>query len=141
MVPGNTGVTLQVSRQVSRQDTGGAATCPVRDVIDRVGDKWSVMLVVQLQGGPLRFSALLRGTEGISRRMLTRTLRLLERDGLVGRTVLPTTPPQVSYALTPLGASLVEPLDALAAWAVAHRDEVQAARDDFDARPAAASTA
>ena len=131
MVPGDNGVTVQVSRP----EPGGAVTCPVRDVIDRVGDKWSVLLVVQLRDGPVRFSALLRGTEGISRRMLTRTLRLLERDGLVARTVVPTTPPQVSYALSPLGRSLVEPLDALSAWAVVHREAVQAARDEFDARP------
>ncbi len=130
MVLGDSGVTLQVR-----------ATCPVRDVIDRVGDKWSVLLVVQLREGPVRFSALLRGTEGISRRMLTRTLRLLERDGLVGRTVVPTTPPQVSYALTPLGVSLVGPLDALTAWALEHRDDVQGSRERFDSRPDAAATA
>lgn len=137
MVPGNSRVTLQASAS----EGGGPASCPVRDVIDRVGDKWSVLLVVQLRHGPVRFSALLRGTDGISRRMLTRTLRLLERDGLVGRTVVPTTPPQVSYALTPLGLSLVGPLDALSAWAMDHRDAVQAARDEFDSRPDAAATA
>lgn len=137
MVPGHSGVTLQVSRP---HHPGSPVGCPVRDVIDRVGDKWSVMLVVQLRDGPVRFSALLRGTEGISRRMLTRTLRLLERDGLVARTVVPTTPPQVSYSLTPLGASLVGPLDALTAWALDHRGAVQSARDEFDARPDAGGT-
>ena len=126
MTTGHTAVTSQVS----------APGCPVRDVIDRVGDKWSVMLVVQLRDGPVRFSALLRGTDGISRRMLTRTLRLLERDGLVERTVVPTTPPQVSYGLTPLGRSLVEPLDALTAWALAHRGDVEGARVAYDTRPA-----
>lgn len=126
MVPGHTGVTAQV-------DGPSAATCPVRDVIDRVGDKWSVLLVVQLRDGPRRFSALLRATDGISRRMLTRTLSLLERDGLVSRTVHPTRPPQVDYDLTPLGHALAGPLDALTAWAVQNRDQVQAAREAFDA--------
>ncbi len=110
-----------------------AAGCPVRDVLDRVGDKWSVLLIVQLQRGPRRFTELLRGTEGLSRRMLTRTLRLLERDGLVTRTVFPTAPPQVEYALTSLGHSLAGPLDALSSWAVDHRAEVERARAVFDA--------
>lgn len=123
--PGSTGV------------TAGVASCPVRDVLERVGDKWSVLLVGQLADGPLRFSALLRRTDGLSQRMLTRTLRLLERDGLVSRHVEPTTPPQVSYRLTDLGRSLAGPLDALTAWAVEHRAEVQAARAVFDARPPA----
>ncbi len=126
MLPGHTDVTVQV-------DEGVPATCPVRDVIDRVGDKWSVMLVVQLRDGPRRFSTLLRSTDGISRRMLTRTLRLLQRDGLVSRTVHPTSPPQVDYDLTPLGHALAGPLDVLTAWAVQNRHEVQAAREAFDA--------
>jgi len=129
-----------VTTQVTGPPDLGAApgTCPVRDVIDRVGDKWSVLLVVQLRGGPRRFSVLLRSTEGISRRMLTRTLRLLERDGLVSRSVRPSTPPQVAYDLTPLGHALAGPLDALTAWAVDNRAQVQAARAAFDAREAQA---
>jgi DNA-binding HxlR family transcriptional regulator len=106
--------------------------CPVRDVLERVGDKWSVLLVAQLQAGPQRFSALLRGTEGLSQRMLTRTLRLLERDGLIAREVRPTTPPQVTYSLTPLGAGLADALTALTRWAVEHRDDVAAARAAYD---------
>lgn len=102
--------------------------CPVRDVIDRVGDKWSVLLITQLTERPLRFSALLRGTEGLSQRMLTRTLRLLERDGLVRRSVASTTPPQVTYSLTPLGRSLASALDPLTHWAFHNRAAVQAAR-------------
>lgn len=136
MVPGHTQVTTQVT---GPPDLGaGPAVCPVRDVIDRVGDKWSVLLVVQLREGPRRFSVLLRSTEGISRRMLTRTLRLLERDGLVSRSVRPTTPPQVAYDLTPLGHALAGPLDALTTWAVDNRAQVQAARAAFDARDAQA---
>ncbi len=108
--------------------------CPVRTVIERVGDKWSVLLIDRLAGGPQRFGVLARTVEGISRNMLARSLRLLERDGLVTRTVHPTVPPTVEYALTDLGRSLVPPLNALAAWAVAHRELVQAARADFDRR-------
>jgi DNA-binding HxlR family transcriptional regulator len=122
---------LRVPRDVDAATTSDAA-CPVRDVLERVGDKWSVLVVAQLADGPRRFSALLRGTDGLSQRMLTRTLRLLERDGLVDRTVAPTTPPQVSYALTPLGGGLAHALGPLTTWAVDHRDEVRTARAAWD---------
>ncbi len=111
--------------------------CPVRDVLERVGDKWSVLLVVELMPGPRRFSELRRAVEGISARMLTRTLRLLERDGLVERTVFDTVPPSVEYRITPLGADLARPLEALTQWAVANRAAVEASRAAFDARAAA----
>lgn len=124
MAPGNIEVTLQVET--------AADGCPIRDVIERIGDKWSVMIVVRLQDGPVRFSGLLRGIDGISRRMLTRTLRLLERDGLVHRRVFPTTPPSVEYSLTDLGRGLAGTLDAVSAWAVAHRDDVEDARRRYD---------
>ena len=107
--------------------------CKIREIIDRVGDKWSMLVLNILGDGPQRFSALRRAIEGISQRMLTRTLRLLERDGLVRRTVYPTVPPQVEYALTPLGCTLQEPVRALAAWAGGHQAEVLAARARFDA--------
>ena len=87
---------------------------------------------MKLADGPVRFNALLRAVEGISQRMLTRTLRNLERDGLVSRTVTPTVPPRVDYALTQLGASLREPVDALGDWAVANREAIAAARVRFD---------
>lgn len=106
--------------------------CPVRDVIDRVGDKWSTLLIAQLAARPARFSALLRGTDGLSQRMLTRTLRLLERDGLVEREVAPTRPPQVTYSLTPLGTSLAAAVEPLVDWAVAHRNDIATARSRFD---------
>jgi len=121
VAPGNTRETPQVE------------PCPVRDVLERVGDKWSVLLVVHLRAGPARFSALLRAVDGISRRMLTRTLRLLERDGLVAREVFPTTPPSVEYSLTELGRALAEPLDALSEWAMTHRARVEDARLRYDA--------
>jgi len=104
----------------------------VREVLNRVGDKWSVLIVALLQQGPQRFSELKRAIEGISQRMLTLTLRGLERDGLVTRTVFPSVPPRVDYALTPLGETLLEPVLALAAWAGEHREDIQAARDRFD---------
>lgn len=104
----------------------------VREVLSLVGDKWSVLVVTLLGGGAKRFSELRRMIEGISQRMLTLTLKGLERDGLVTRTVFPTIPPRVEYALTPLGETLIEPVRALSAWASAHRPEIQAARNRYD---------
>ena len=105
-----------------------------REILNRVGDKWSVLVVVLLGASPHRFNALKRTLAGISQRMLTTTLRGLERDGLVKRTVHPTNPPQVDYALTKLGQSLLGPVSVLAVWAQGHRAEVQRARDAFDRR-------
>jgi DNA-binding HxlR family transcriptional regulator len=114
-------------------DTCSAATCQtVTEVLARVGDKWTMQVVMTLGDGPVRFNALRRAVEGISQRMLTRTLRGLERDGLISRTVTPTVPPRVDYALTPLGRSLVEPVSALGEWAVANRERIAAARERFD---------
>lgn len=108
--------------------------CPaVRDVLSLVGDKWSVLVVFNLRAGPKRFMELRRSIEGISQRMLTLTLRNLERDGLVTRTVFPTTPPSVEYALAPLGDTLVEPIVGLAGWAHANREAIRAARERYDA--------
>lgn len=104
-----------------------------REVLNRVGDKWSMFVISLLGDGPMRFSELRRSIEGISQRMLTRTVRGLERDGLVTRTVFPTVPPRVDYALTPLGRTLLEPVQVLVAWAQTHRQEIQDARDRFDA--------
>ncbi|MET0412454.1 MAG: helix-turn-helix domain-containing protein [Polyangiaceae bacterium] len=103
-----------------------------RDILDRVGDKWSVLVVVLLGEGAQRFSALKRALDGISQRMLTATLRGLERDGLVKRTVHPTNPPQVEYELTPIGRTLLEPVKVLAVWAQGHRAQIYAARATFD---------
>jgi len=106
-----------------------------REILNRVGDKWSVLVVVLLGEGTQRFSALKRAIVGISQRMLTATLRGLERDGLVKRTVYATNPPQVDYTLTKLGRTLLAPVRVLAVWAQGHRAEVQRARDAFDRRP------
>ncbi|MEU8313986.1 helix-turn-helix domain-containing protein [Micromonospora sp. NPDC049033] len=97
--------------------------CPVTDLLRRMGDKWTLLLITLLGRRPHRFNELHRAVEGISPRMLTRTLRALESDGLVEREVFPTLPPSVEYRLTPLGVSLLEPLSALAGWAVAHHAE------------------
>ncbi len=102
--------------------------CPVTDVLRRVGDKWTVLVVVVLGQRPYRFNELHRGIPGISQRMLTRTLRGLEEDGLVARTVFPTVPPGVEYALTELGRLLLGPLSAVADWAVEHQDEIARSR-------------
>jgi DNA-binding HxlR family transcriptional regulator len=109
------------------------AACPaVRDVLHRVGDKWSVQIVALLGDGTMRFSELRRSIEGISQRMLTLTLRGLERDGLVTRTVFPTIPPRVDYELTTLGETLLEPIQGLAEWADKYRTSIQTARAKFD---------
>lgn len=113
---------------------GDLTQCPVRDVIDRVGDKWSVLLLLELSAGPHRFMALRRALPDISQRMLTKSLRQLERDGLVSRTVYPTKPPRVDYALTPLGRSLFDTLGGLVRWADSHHGEIREARQAFDRR-------
>ncbi|WP_327139473.1 winged helix-turn-helix transcriptional regulator [Nocardia sp. NBC_01327] len=102
--------------------------CPVTDVLRRIGDKWSVLILALLGRRNYRFNELHRSIEGISQRMLTRTLRSLELDGLVTRTVFPTLPPTVEYSLTPLGETLLTPLSALADWAVTHTPDITAAR-------------
>jgi DNA-binding HxlR family transcriptional regulator len=107
--------------------------CPATDLLRRVGDKWTLLILVLLGGRPHRFNELHRSVEGISQRMLTRTLRALERDGLAARTVYPTVPPSVEYDLTPLGRTLLHPLSTLADWAVRHGPEVAAARSRHDA--------
>jgi len=106
----------------------------VSEVLDRVGDKWSVLVVVTLGDGPKRFNELRRSIASISQRMLTLTLRGLERDGLVTRTVFPTIPPRVDYELTELGLSLLQPVRALGGWARENRARILQARLRFDAK-------
>jgi DNA-binding HxlR family transcriptional regulator len=104
----------------------------ISDVLARVGDKWSVLVVSRLGDGPKRFNELRRAIEGISQRMLTLTLRGLERDGLVTRTVFPTVPPRVDYALTGLGRDLLQPVSALGQWAIRNQSKMEKARARFD---------
>lgn len=118
-------------------DVRDTASCEIRDLLDRLADKWSLMVVEVLGERRLRFGELHRTIEGISQRMLTLTLRHLERDGLVLRTVHPVVPPRVDYELTPLGRSLLTIIDPLVAWTREHHAEIVAARTVFDARPQA----
>ena len=110
----------------------GAGCQALAEILGRIGDKWTILVVGALSAGPRRFNELKRRVDGISQRMLTRTLRGLERDGFVLRTVYPTVPPSVEYALTELGHSLRCPLDELAAWAREHQRQINAARTEFD---------
>ena len=106
----------------------------VASVLSRVGDKWSVFVIMNLSDGPKRFNELKRMINGISQRMLTLTLRGLERDGLVTRTIFPTIPPRVDYELTDLGRGLQQPVKALGQWAMDHLMQIEAARKQFDRR-------
>jgi DNA-binding HxlR family transcriptional regulator len=119
----------------SRGSDGLQNDCkPVTDILVRIGDKWSVLIIMMLGSGTKRFNEMRRMVHGISQRMLTLTLRGLERDGLVKRTVFPTVPPRVDYELTDLGRSLLVPISGLGEWAFANRTIVEAARERFDAQ-------
>lgn len=111
-----------------------AAACPSRQALDRIADRWTTLIIRQLAERPYRFGELRRAIDGISQKMLTQTLRGLERDGLVSRRVLPTMPVAVEYALTPLGETLIAPMAAIHAWAEAHVPEMLAARRAYEAQ-------
>ena len=111
-----------------------AASCRARGILGRIGDKWAVYVVDRLGDGPRRFSELLRGIDGITARMLTVTLRGLERDGILTRTVHAAVPPRVDYALTPLGRTLCEAIGQLVNWADTHLPEIEAAQAAYDGR-------
>jgi len=109
--------------------------CPSRDLLDRIGDKWTVLVLGELgKQGTCRFTELRKQLAGVSEKMLTQTLRALERDGMVRRTVYPTVPVRVEYDLTPLGETLREPLRSLTDWSVRHIEDVLTAREEYDAR-------
>jgi DNA-binding HxlR family transcriptional regulator len=114
------------------------AACPTRQVLNRISDRWSMLVILALEDGTLRFSELRRRVEGVTQKMLTQTLRALERDGLVEREAIATVPVTVRYTLTPLGHSLAGAVAPVRDWACGHIEEVQRARARFDARPAPA---
>ncbi|HKE40357.1 MAG TPA: helix-turn-helix domain-containing protein [Casimicrobiaceae bacterium] len=116
---------------VRRIDTSADDCQAVAETLDRIGDKWTVLVVGALEQGPLRYNEIRRAVDGISQRMLTLTLKGLERDGLVHRTMYPTIPPRVDYELTELGRKLMAPLRSLYDWAVKHRPAMLAARKKF----------
>ncbi|MCB8968900.1 MAG: helix-turn-helix domain-containing protein [Chloroflexota bacterium] len=109
------------------------SNCPTRQVLDRIGDKWTALIIGLLEEGPQRFSALQRNIGGISQKMLTQTLRNLERDGLVNRVLYAEVPPRVEYTLTPLGETLCTPLAVIRNWAEEHIEEISAAQTAYDA--------
>jgi DNA-binding HxlR family transcriptional regulator len=111
--------------------------CQVRQILDRIADKWSLLTIALLEGRSMRFTELKRAIDGVSQRMLTVTLRQLERDGLVRRTVHPVVPPRVDYALTPLGATLHRTVQALVVWTEEHQNEIAAAHEAYDTRATA----
>jgi len=132
----NTGVTVEVTAPDTRPGCEQAhnedPACTVRQVLDRVGGKWSIGILVEASNGPVRFTELERSLDGISRRMLTLTLRNLERDGLIERTVHPTVPPKVEYSATPMARELYDSLVTLTSWAERHREEIAASREAYD---------
>ncbi|HWQ07780.1 MAG TPA: helix-turn-helix domain-containing protein [Holophaga sp.] len=113
---------------------GRSCQCAVRDVLDRISDRWSLLVLLRLEPGTLRFSDLRRAVGDISQRMLSQTVRRLEEEGLVGREVHPTVPPRVDYSLTELGRSLLVPVRHLVAWAETNHAQVRAARARFRSR-------
>ncbi len=127
-------VTAQIPPVDLRLPDVFAADCPTRQMLDRIGDKWTVLVVQVLDQGPMRFNGLKRRIGGVSQKMLAQTLKALERDGLVSRHVFATTPVTVEYALTPLGRTLVGALTPLIAWSEGKIGDVTAARSAFDAR-------
>lgn len=123
--------------QPERSYDAFSAFCPSRRVLDTIGDKWASLVIAALgQDGRLRYTELSRRVEGVSQKMLTQTVRSLERDGLLTRTVTPSVPVRTDYELTPLGRSLLGTICLLKEWAEQHMDEVDAARATYDARPA-----
>jgi DNA-binding HxlR family transcriptional regulator len=127
-----TGSRIGSALKAYKQKDGLPGNCPIRDVLDRIGDKWSTLLVLTLAERPHRFGELRRAVFDISQRMLTQTLRELQRDGLITRKVHPTTPPSVEYALTAIGRSLLDPLSHLIRWADVHHAAIRTARSEFE---------
>ncbi|HWD05592.1 MAG TPA: helix-turn-helix domain-containing protein [Amycolatopsis sp.] len=129
MCQGNTAV----PDQVTTIDPAKLDACTVLEVLNRISGKWAIGILMETTGGPVRFTELERAVAGISRRMLTLTLRNLERDGLLVRTVYPTVPPRVEYEATPMARELYATFSGLVEWAQRHREEIALAREVYDA--------
>ena len=114
-----------------------AAACPTRQILDRIGDKWAVLILILIRDEPMRFNALRRAIEGISQKMLSQVLKSLERDGLIKRRVFATVPVTVEYSITPLGQTLAAAVDPLRDWAEENLKEVQSAQRRYDAQRSA----
>ncbi len=121
-----------MSATASQHPDFDASRCPVRDVLDQIGDKWTLLILLTLVATPARFSAIQRAVPDISKRMLSQTLRNLERNGMITRQVFATKPPSVQYAMAPLGEALLEPMSQLVKWAEDHHRHIRAARERFD---------
>ncbi|RGA02884.1 transcriptional regulator [Microbispora triticiradicis] len=128
----------QRREEARRRYDAYVATCPSRQLLDALSDKWVSLVLTALARGSLRYSELARTIAGVSQKMLTQTLRTMERDGLVSRTVTPSVPVRVDYRLTPLGENLMPLMEAIKNWAEIHMEDVEAAREAYDRRPAAA---
>jgi DNA-binding HxlR family transcriptional regulator len=127
--------TAEARRAKQREEYNAfVADCPSRQLLDRLSDKWVGLVIQSLAAGPRRYSEVARDVAGVSQKMLTQTLRTLERDGLAERTVTPSVPVRVDYRLTDLGRSLLPVMRAVTVWAEQHMDDVRAARGEFDAR-------
>lgn len=130
-----------VDTRTCARERGDDEVCgAISDMLARIGDKWSLLIVTTLGEGPLRFNELRRRITDISQKMLSSTLKVLERDGLVTRTVIPSVPPQVEYGLTEFGRELLEPVSALAQWTAENTQRIMAARATYDARSDSRST-
>jgi DNA-binding HxlR family transcriptional regulator len=127
----NTGVTVGAV-VMGAADSGSTGECPVREVLERVSGKWSIQIIIAAAPGPIRFTELERSIDGVSRRMLTLTLRSLERDGLIVRTVYPTVPPKVVYTITDMARELYESFLTLMSWAERNRSAIAASRAAYD---------
>jgi DNA-binding HxlR family transcriptional regulator len=130
--PDYAGVTAE--ENIMKAGNAYSADCPTRQILDRVGDKWAVLLLLLLRGEPLRFNQLRRAIEGISQKMLSQVLKSLERDGLIRRRAIPTVPVTVEYSITPLGLTLAAAVDPLRDWAEKNLKEVLAAQRRYDAQ-------
>jgi DNA-binding HxlR family transcriptional regulator len=124
----------QLREEAAREYDAFLASCPARQLLDRISDKWVTLILTALADGPQRYSDLSRRIAGVSQKMLTQTLRNLERDGVIIRSITPAVPVRVSYRLTPLGESLLPVMRAVKDWAEAHMPEVQAARRHYDSQ-------